>query len=429
MTRAYSFSALGASAMIACGGSNANTMPGGAGDLGASGNSSGTSSSGGAVGMAGSTSTGGKLSSAGAPPVSLAGRPNTGISEGTPGVWEDITPSGVSLQQQDPGGGDNYGVQDVLADPARSTDLYAFICYQGVWRSSDYGDSWTQVNAGSNWGKPWGTAIQPNPDRDPTKAPVLYAGGSNPVGLLRSLDFGVTWTEHPLPMDFGDFRYQQVYSIDINPYDSQHIIVAFHEAPDVGESTDGGKTWVKHLTPAEDGGTSYYPFFVQTGDAATTRKTWLAVPQETGNSRALRTTDGGASWTKLNQFQHHHGSAQLFDAGGGLIFLSAMQPAGIHKSTDYGSTWTSLSAASSGVVTASKKNLYASVGVGYAMASSGFDPQLVTAPRDNDTAWVPMTRPPGMFDGAKRMAVTHDEAHDLVVSGNWHAGIWRYIEP
>jgi len=212
MTRAYSFSALGASAMIACGGSNANTMPGGAGDLGASGNSSGTSSSGGAVGMAGSTSTGGKLSSAGAPPVSLAGRPNTGISEGTPGVWEDITPSGVSLQQQDPGGGDNYGVQDVLADPARSTDLYAFICYQGVWRSSDYGDSWTQVNAGSNWGKPWGTAIQPNPDRDPTKAPVLYAGGSNPVGLLRSLDFGVTWTEHPLPMDFGDFRYQQVYS-------------------------------------------------------------------------------------------------------------------------------------------------------------------------------------------------------------------------
>ena len=40
-----------------------------------------------------------------------------------------------------------------------------------------------------------------------------------------------------------------------------------------------------------------------------------------------------------------------------------------------------------------------------------------------------MKVPPAIVDGAKRIAVTHDAAHSILVGGMWHAGIWRYIEP
>jgi photosystem II stability/assembly factor-like uncharacterized protein len=344
-------------------------------------------------------------------------------------VWEDVTPAGVSLDQQTPGNGDNYGVQDVLADPARPSDLYAFICYQGVWRSTDLGVTWKQVNPGASWGKPWGTAIDPNANRDPNVPPTLYAGGSNPIGFLKSVDFGVTWTEARLPDSFGDYRYQQVYSVDVDPNDKDHVIIAFHEAPDIGESTDGGMTWKKIPTPPEDGGSSYYSFFLNTGVAATTRTTWLAVPQQNGNARALRTTDAGADWTKLGQFQHHHGSAQIFDAGGGIVYMAAMQPSGIHKSTDWGQTWTSLSTISDGVVTGSANYLYSAVGLGWGSVAAPLDPHLARASRTDDAHWSSMQAPAGMVDGAKRIAVTHDDAHSILVAGSWHAGIWRYVEP
>jgi hypothetical protein len=346
-----------------------------------------------------------------------------------PGVWENVTPASVSLDQQNPGNGDNYGVQDVLADPARPSDLYAFICYQGVWRSTDFGTTWTQANPGSNWGKPWGTAIDPNPNRDPNSPPTLYAGVSNAIGFLKSVDFGATWSEQRLPDAFGDYRYQQVYSVDVDPSDVDHVIVAFHEAPDVAESIDGGKTWTKIPTPPEDGGSSYYPFFVNTGTAAITRTTWLTVPQINGDARALRTTDSGAHWTKLGQFQHNHGSAQLFDAGAGTIYLAAIQPNGIHKSTDFGQTWTTITTLTNGVVTASPRYLYGGVGLGWGSPAAPLDPHLARAARGDDTAWSTMQPPAGMVDGAKRIAVTHDDAHAILVAGSWHAGIWRYVEP
>ena len=197
----------GAGASVGGPGSGATSTNGGS--AGTTGGTQGTPASGGTSGNAGAGNAG-------------TGHAGTGnVSMGTPGVWENVTPAGISLDQQDPGGGDNYGVQDVLADPARPSDLYAFVCYQGVWRSTNYGVTWNQVSSDVNWGKPWGEAIDPNPNRDPNTAPVLYAGGSNAVGFFKSTDFGETWTITALPAEFGDYRYQQVYSVDVDPYDSR----------------------------------------------------------------------------------------------------------------------------------------------------------------------------------------------------------------
>jgi hypothetical protein len=426
----------GGSSAIGSGGAVTGESGGGSnagGSVSTTGTSAGGASSRGGAGLAG---TGGKVGAGGGASGAAgasggAGKPIMGPdggSGGQVGVWENVTPASVNLDQAYKGG-DNYGVQDVLADPVRPSDLYAFICQQGAWRSTDYGRTWKQTYAGDNWGKPWGTAIDPNPARDPDAAPALYVGVSNAIGFVKSTDFGVTWTVTKMPADFGDYRYQQVYSVDVDPNDTKHLIVAFHEAPDVAESTDAGATWVKHITPPEDGGSSYYPFFINTGNAATTRKTWLTVPQQNGDARALRTTDGGATWTKLNKFQHHHGSAEIFDAGGGTLYVAAMQPDGVHKSTDFGVTWNMLTNMSSGVVTASSKTLYTSVGLGWGNTNAPLNPTLVSAPRTADANWKATTAPTGMVDGAKRIAVTNDGTHNIIVAGNWHAGIWRYVEP
>ena len=104
---------------------------------------------------------------------------------------------------------------------------------------------------------------------------------------------------------------------------------------------------------------------MNTGSPATTRTTWLTIPQQNGDARALRTTDSGAHWTKLGKFQHHHGSAQIFDTGSGTLYVAAMQPYGIHKSTDYGLTWKSIGTISDGVITATPSYLYTAVGLGW----------------------------------------------------------------
>jgi hypothetical protein len=425
---------------VACGGGDkpAATAGDGAGassDAGSSGSgtaSGGSGTSGSSTSGGSDMSDGGALSSGGTMPgggVGHAGMPPTSVAEGTPGEWVNVTPPGIKLGQNDVGGMDNYGVQDVLADPARPGDLYAFVCYQGLWRSTDYGTTWTQVNKGDNWGKPWGSAIDPNPNRDPTVAPTIYAGVSGALGFLKSVDFGKTFSTQKMPDSFGDYHYQEVYSVDIDPYDVNHALVGFHEQADAAETTDGGSTWKKRPTPPGDDGGSYYPFFIDTGDAATTGKTWLVIPQEASTAYAVQTTDGGATWKKLGKFQHHHGSAQIFSPGKGVVYMVAMQPSGIQKSTDSGATWKQLRDISDGVITGSDKLLYVSVGKGWGSKGEPLDPEMGTAPLTDDGNWTAMMAPSGMFDGSKRIAVTKDKSHNIIVAGNWHAGIWRYIEP
>jgi photosystem II stability/assembly factor-like uncharacterized protein len=421
--------------LAACGANNQSPAAS-AGAAGAAGAAGETGSTAGKTGTGGGSSgssggpqgaTGPSMVDGGEPATAMEDNPEPSESGGMLGTWENVTPPDISLDQQDPGGGDNYGVQDVLADPRRPQDLYAFICYQGVWRSTDYGLTWKQVNKGMGWGKPWGTAMQPTLDRDPKTAPIMYVAASYIPGILKSADFGQTWVMYKTPPEVQDGR-GYPYSVDIDPYDPEHILIAFHESPDVAESTNGGKSWKLLATPATNKGASYYPFFMNTGKAETTRKTFLAIPQEVVEGKALRTEDGGASWTELGQFQHHHGSAQIVDLGAGTVYMAAKSPDGIHKSTDFGKTWSMLSNVSSGVVAAGTTHLYTSVGMGWGKEGAPLDPRLFTATRASDATWTAMPAP-DMVDGAKRLAVTRDASHDVVVGGNWHAGIWRFKQP
>src|SRR6185437_14753221 len=89
------------------------------------------------------------------------------------------------------------------------------------------------------------------------------------------------------------------YSFQVDPHDSSHLISGLHEADGVMESTDGGDSW-KLVDGAgwPAGGISWFPSFVDTGDATTTRGTWFAIAQD--GASAVMTRDGGAHWAVPN---------------------------------------------------------------------------------------------------------------------------------
>ena len=185
-------------------------------------------------------------------------------------MWENVTPAGIDLNQAS-FGGDNFGVQDIVVDPARSSDFYAFTCHQGVWKSTDYGQTWTgPINTGANGsqlnGKQWCAAIA---NASASTPPTLWTcNGNGTTGVWTSTDGGVSWTNYQtLPSELG----QDISSLVVDPRDSMHLLTGFHEAQGIAETTDGGMTWrnvTGNLTP----GISYYPFFIDTGDATSSRQ-------------------------------------------------------------------------------------------------------------------------------------------------------------
>jgi hypothetical protein len=349
------------------------------------------------------------------------------VAPSVPGEWVDVTPSDISLNPDDPP--DNYAVQDVVVDPARPSDLYAFVCYQGVWRSQDFGQTWTKVStAGSDLetGRPWSAGIDTNPARDPTTAPALYTfnGYGAKGGIFRSTDWGVHWTRFALLEASG----QDGYSVNVDPYDGKHLLVGFHEAPGLVESTDGAETW-KSIEVPPNSGSSIYAYFVNTGDPATTRKTWLIVAQANAEGNGTsRTEDGGATWTKVNGLEHGHGTSQAYQPAPDTFYLPGVYGSegnGIYRSKDFGKTWKLVSSTANTTLIGTPNYLYANT-------AQGWDPGyalLMRAGTATGTDWTATGDPPGMTDGSKRLVVTYDGTHYVIVGGNWHAGIWRYVEP
>lgn len=352
------------------------------------------------------------------------------------GAWADVTPAAINL---DPTAfnNDNFGMQDVVVDPARSSDLYAFTCYQGVWKSVDFGQTWTKINTGTNGtsldaGKLWTAVIDPDTNRDPATPPTLWtATGDAAAGVWKSIDGGVSWTSYAVDnatavaASNNTYFGNDVYALDIDPNDSSHLIAGFHGYPGISESTDSGEHWITITVPAGIGA-SLYPFFVRTGNAATMRTTWLTQAQWDSNTAGIwRTENAGTSWTHVAPtLEHKHGSTQFFQPGGGVVYAPSVNPNGIFRSIDAGKTWASVSGSLTNAVFGTPSMLYSMD----SFATGGtYAPDMQSSSPEGD-AWSPMPMVPAMTNGSKRAAVTFDGSHYVIVSGNWLGGLWRYVE-
>jgi hypothetical protein len=350
---------------------------------------------------------------------------------GQPGVWENVTPPGIDLNGAD-FGNDNYGMMDVVVDPARSSDLYTFTCHQGLWASKDYGSTWTgPINTGANGamldGKQWCGAIA---NSDSSKPPTLWTcNGNSTPGVWKSTDGGVSWTNYQtLPSNLG----QDIYSLIVDPYDANHLLTGFHEKAGVAESMDGGETWKDVSNNLDSSGISYYPFFVDTGDAVGTHKTWLAIPEATGGQVGTwRTNDEGSTWARVESNEHDHGGAQIFQANQ-VVYMAGVYGSGgwgVHQSTDLGATWTypTQPSTNESAVWGTPKHVYTLNA--WACMGACATPSFEVADLPGAATWTAVATPSGLGNGAKRVAATYDGAHYVFVGGMWDAGIWRYVEP
>jgi len=414
------------------GGSGGATTGGGSAEGGTSagepsegGSSNGGSSNGGSGN--GGSGKGGEVTRAGS--GGGGGKPQVGPltpAKGTPGEWEEVT-----SPDMDPSyfsGSSAFGAGNIVSDPARPTDMYVG-GYGSIWKSTDYGLTWTKLDC------------KPNP---PSLAlgHVLAVAGTTPATLwmanisgaqhvYRSTDGGLTFTLTGAIPEQPDAA--SLYSIVVDPNDDKHLISGLHEQDKVLESSDAGDTW--HFVSGSgwpDGGKSWFPFFVDTGDAATTSKTWFAIAQD--GASAVMTSDGGKTWTKpkgLEGLQHPHGGSNFYQNDQALFVAGLRGPEGdgVYRSTDLGKNWARVAQGSGAIVWGTPKNLYAMWG--WACSGCGTNeggPQYQTAPQPG-TDWA-MGKVPDKLDwGPNSVAVTSDGKHSVFVGAMWATGLWRYVEP
>ncbi len=241
--------------------------------------------------------------------------------------------------------------RNIIVDPANSNIIY-LTRYEGIgateaigyadgglWISRDRGNTWQRV-ANLPKGKPF--LVMDTASGTPQTRTLYYASFWN--GLYKSTDSGNNWTQ--LGAD-TNFRY--IWTLSINPANASEIFVGLYKGSRGGPgglytSTDGGATWrrLEHFPASsvfnikfDSEGTVYV--------CATDFYDWST------EGGLYRSTDGGATWTKIFD------APRTFDVAidpanprniavavqAWYQYLPSMKK-GIHVTTDGGQTWTDI---------------------------------------------------------------------------------------
>lgn len=203
-------------------------------------------------------------------------------------------------------GGRATAVAGIESDPST---YYMGATGGGVWKTTDYGNSWRNVSDGYFSTGSIGAirVYQANPD-------IVYAGtGSDGIrsnviigkGIYRSDDAGRSW-------DFlGLEKAGQIGAIVIDPADPNRLFVAAignpfgpNEERGVYRSVDGGKNWEKVLFISENTGSCDLELHPENPDIVyasiwtVRRKPWTIISgSEEGG--IYRSVDGGDNWKQL----------------------------------------------------------------------------------------------------------------------------------
>lgn len=333
------------------------------------------------------------------------------------GLWTNVTPTDMPAAILRPTL-NAFGPGSIVADPARPSDLYVGGSSAGLWRSSDYGFKWTRVN-NTLPDVPRGVTIAVAG----TTPATIWAAGFNVV--YKSIDGGTTFNKT------RGLLTQSLYSLKVDPYDNNHLLSGLHEVDGLMESIDGGDTWkVVGGVAWPPGGKSWYPDFVDTGNATTTRQTWFAIAQN--GASAVMTSDAGAHWSipnGLSGLQHPHGNSQIFQAGSTLFVAGVYGPGqGVYRSTNLGADWSRVDTGRfpEAIVWGSPKNVYAMYAWACSNCNLGTDYETAAQP---GVTWSAGSAPSSLVIGPNSVAATNDGAHHIFVAVMWDQGIWRYVEP
>jgi photosystem II stability/assembly factor-like uncharacterized protein len=225
-----------------------------------------------------------------------------------------------------------------------------------VWKTTDFGRTWTPIFDDQPTGSVGSIAIAPT---DPN---VIYVGSGEGLarpdlsvgdGIYKSTDAGKTWTH--LGLRDG----QQIPYIVVDPRNANRLFVAVlghpygpNEERGVYRSTDGGATFQKVLSKDENTGASDLEFDPKNPDIVYACL-WeqRQGPWENGawagtTGGIFKSTDGGTTWRQLTRGLPAEGIVQadiaVAPGDGNRIYATVANPqtVRIYRSDDAGENWT-----------------------------------------------------------------------------------------
>ncbi|MGA3122070.1 MAG: hypothetical protein ABSF69_15010 [Polyangiaceae bacterium] len=343
----------------------------------------------------------------------------------TAGTWATISPPSVSF----PGAGsDSVFAQGMALDPCHPSTIYLTVggfntstfaaVPGGLFRSTDGGSTWATLG---QFQSPINIRI------DPANPAHMYLcdgvrGSTN--GFWVTTDGGQTWAMpagfQSVAQSLNDF---DVYHIDVDPSDFDHVLITFHwywnSGSDFGfgadnsgvlESSDGGNTWTTHNPNAAWAGTGGYDVFFLYNPALGigNKNTWLFGTQGAG---FWRTTDAGTTWTQVSTNNMQHGGGTIYYTAAGALYVSGTPH--ILLSMDNGQTWSAVAPLSG----------YSSViGDGTTLYTGAYIGPMsyLTAPESTGSVWT-NAGTQQFINGPFQMAF--DSTHRILYAASWNAGL------
>ena len=250
----------------------------------------------------------------------------------------------------------------VAGVPSQPNVFYMGVCNGGVWKTNDFGRTWTPIFDQQPTGSIGVIAVAPS---DPN---IVYVGCGEGLqrpdlstgdGVYKSTDAGKTWTH--LGLRDG----QQIPQLIVDPRNPDRIFVAVlghpygpNEERGIFRSVDGGKTFQKVLYKDENTGGSELAFDPQNPDIVyaglweSRQGPWENAAWGGSGGGLYKSTDGGTTWRPLTQ-------GLPGPAEGGVVQINlavspsnpkrlyaavASRATGIYRSDDAGESWTKISA-------------------------------------------------------------------------------------
>lgn len=262
-------------------------------------------------------------------------------------------------------------VTTLALDPNNPDIIYAGTI-QGVYRSTDGGESWQPRNGGLGG---YGDLVISSIAFDPTDSRIIIIGTWG-YGLLKSTDSGATWTRLPDPLsatlseaddsgmlpppaifaggpslrDNPDARARHentiaapiswqrtaVRQVAINPSNRFEIFACIDDGWGLYRSTNGGTSWSK--VSLGTGSARTYTFAPSNNNVRyASFGTW------TTSGGFFRSTNGGSTWTAVGGGTINHTViAVAIHPTNANIVLVGTSGGGIYRTTNGGDTWTAV---------------------------------------------------------------------------------------